>query len=106
MNGSRSLLTFLPVPIAVGDPDGRAVAGAEVTKELEGTEVFEAMQGRADWPTTQSDDEGAFVLEGFGHVLMLVAPDLKYIDEEQQKEPDQYQTVDAVDGETRFVTIE
>ncbi|MAB78567.1 MAG: hypothetical protein CMJ89_04355 [Planctomycetes bacterium] len=54
-----------PVRLAgqVVDPDGQPVAGAEVGKELEGTEVFEAMQGRGDWPVAKSDAEGRFALE-------------------------------------------
>ena len=55
-----------PVLIAgtVVDPDGAPVPGAEVAKELEGTEVFEAMQGRGDWPVATTDEAGGFVLEG------------------------------------------
>lgn len=57
----------------VVDPDGRNVAGAEVSKELEGVEVFMAQQGRGDWPSTKSDAEGRFVFEdlapGTGSVL-------------------------------------
>jgi Carboxypeptidase regulatory-like domain len=48
----------------VVDPSGNPVVGAEVSKELEGTEVLEAMQGRGDWPTALSDGEGNFQLEG------------------------------------------
>lgn len=46
------------------DPNGEPAAGAEVSKELEGVEVFEAMQGRGDWPTETSDERGLFRLEG------------------------------------------
>ena len=55
-----------PVRLAgeVVDPDGRPVAGAEVAKELEGREVFEAMQGRGHWPSAKSDASGRFVLAG------------------------------------------
>jgi len=49
---------------SVVDPEGQPVAGAEVSKELEGTEVIEAMQGRGDWPVASSDDTGNFALEG------------------------------------------
>lgn len=57
---------YRPVRLAgqVFDPDGRPVAGAEVSKELEGIEAIEAMQGRSDWPAARSDAEGRFALEG------------------------------------------
>jgi carboxypeptidase family protein len=58
------LLRKVLVAGKVVDPAGLPVAGAEVTKELEGTEAIQAMQGRSDWPVAQSDDEGAFRLEG------------------------------------------
>ncbi len=60
-----ALVINKPVRLAglVVDPDGRPVAGAEVGKELEGAEVFEAMQGRGDWPVAKTDAEGKFVLE-------------------------------------------
>ncbi len=61
-----TLVLYRPVRLAgsVVDPQGRSVAGAQISKELEGTEVFEAMQGRGDWPETLSDDQGSFSLEG------------------------------------------
>ncbi len=46
------------------DPGGLPVSGAEIAKELEGQEVFQAMQGRGDWVTAKSDGEGLFALEG------------------------------------------
>lgn len=62
---SLRLVLSRPVELAgtVVDPEGRLVAGAEVSRELEGTEVFEAMQGRGDWTVVRTDDEGAFVLD-------------------------------------------
>jgi len=61
-----SLVLHRPVRLAgdVVDPDGRPVAGAEVSKELELAEVIEAQQGRGDWPTARSDAEGRFELGG------------------------------------------
>lgn len=61
-----SLVLLRPVLVAgkVVDPTGQPVAGAEVTKELEGVEAILAMQGQSDWPVAKSDDEGAFRLEG------------------------------------------
>ncbi|HEX6885547.1 MAG TPA: carboxypeptidase regulatory-like domain-containing protein [Planctomycetota bacterium] len=61
-----ALVLLRPVVVAgtVVDPTGTPVAGAEVTKELEGIEAIQAMQGRSDWPVAQSDGEGAFRLEG------------------------------------------
>jgi protocatechuate 3,4-dioxygenase beta subunit len=61
-----SLVLLRPTVVAgtVVDPTGAPVAGAEVTKELEGIEAIQAMQGRSDWPVAQSDGEGAFRLEG------------------------------------------
>jgi hypothetical protein len=65
---SEEELTFVlyrPVRLVgeVHDPDGRPVAGAEVSKELEVVEVFQAQQGRGDWPTARSDETGRFALE-------------------------------------------
>ncbi len=61
-----ALVLLRPVLVAgtVVDPAGLPVAGAEVTKELEGVEAILAMQGRRDWPVARSDDQGAFRLEG------------------------------------------
>jgi hypothetical protein len=61
-----ALVLKRPVRVAgtVVDPAGLPVAGAEVTKELEGAEAIQAMQGRGDWPVAKSDGEGAFRLEG------------------------------------------
>ena len=61
---SLVLLRFVRLAGRVVDPDGMPVAEAEVGKELEGTEVFEAMQGRGRWPKAQTDAEGHFELEG------------------------------------------
>ncbi len=61
-----ALVLLRPIVVAgtVVDPDGKPVAGAEVSKELEGIEAILAMQGQSDWPVARSDDEGAFRLEG------------------------------------------
>jgi len=66
LEGSVELVLLKPIRLAgqVVDPEGNPVSGAEVGKELEGTEVIEAMQGRGDWPSTTSDAEGHFVLLG------------------------------------------
>lgn len=58
------LLRSVSLSGRVLDPNGEPAGGAEVSKELEGVEVFEAMQGRGDWPTTTSDEGGLFRLEG------------------------------------------
>ena len=56
---------FAPIRLAgkVIDPAGLPVPGAEISKELEGQESIQAMQGRGDWPKANSDGEGLFVLE-------------------------------------------
>ena len=63
---SASFVLSRPVVLAgrVTDPNGEPIGGAEIGKELEGAEVISAMQGRGDWPTTTTDDEGNFELEG------------------------------------------
>ena len=48
----------------VVDPNGLPVSGAEISKELEGPEAIQAMQGRKDWATTMTDGEGLFTLNG------------------------------------------
>ena len=63
---TASFVLSRPIVLAgrVTDPDGEPIGGAEIGKELEGAEVIVAMQGRGDWPTTTTDDEGNFELEG------------------------------------------
>lgn len=62
---SRFVL-YAPIRLAgkVLDPEGLPVAGAEISKEVEGQEAIQAMQGLGDWPKTKTDGEGLFVLEG------------------------------------------
>jgi protocatechuate 3,4-dioxygenase beta subunit len=63
---AQKFVLYRPVTLTgrVLDPFGAPVAGAEVAKELEGTEVFEAVQGRGDWLKAVSDEEGNFELAG------------------------------------------
>ncbi|MBI1382511.1 MAG: hypothetical protein GC161_15645 [Planctomycetaceae bacterium] len=66
VDGEQRFVLLRAVSLAgrVLDPNGEPAGGAEVSKELEGVEVFEAMQGRGDWPRATSDEGGAFRLEG------------------------------------------
>lgn len=63
---ASEFVLFAPIRLAgkVLDPDGLPVPGAEIGKELKGQETIQAMQGRSEWPTTKTDGEGLFELEG------------------------------------------